>query len=67
MSIARGKPNKGLVRLESNQKITDKDIFSTEKKEKKCGFIQTTADKIAFAYIKSAFLEQDTYLSLIHI
>ncbi len=61
MSIARGKPNKKLVKLESNQKIKAGDIFSTEKKEKKCGFIQTAADKIAFAYIKSAFLEQDTY------
>ena len=61
MSIARGKPNKGLVKVISEQKITDKEIFSTKDKEKKCGFIQTTSDKIAFAYIKSAFLEQDTY------
>lgn len=61
MSIARGKPNKKLVCLSSEQEITDKEIFATNKKEKKCGFIQNAAGKNAFAYIKSSFLEQDTY------
>lgn len=61
MSIARGKPNKELVTLKANKKITSKDIYSTEKKEKKCGFIQNSMNEAAFAYIKSSFLEQYVY------
>ncbi len=61
MSIARGKPNKTLVKLSSDNKITEKDLYLTNKKEKKCGFIQTSFNKSAFAYIKSAHLEQDTF------